>query len=242
MERAEPGTTAWYTAREQAARYKVVDTEYGVTYGAYRSAEPDSYYWRVAHFLFPFYTMTPVGVLGQRKQFRAWVPMDDDHTIYFSEGEVMSRADVTPGPPTDELPRSTDWYGRYRARATVANDYELDREVQRTMQTYSGLPSITIQDQAVTESMGAIYDRSHEHLGTSDSMIIRTRRMLIDAAKALRDGVTPPGVDAPEIYRQRSGEIMLPREEDWWEATRELRKAFVDHENLAPLPRATIGG
>src|SRR2546429_647485 len=47
-----PGTTGYYTARERAARYEMTDAEYGVSYGAYRSAEDDSYYLRIAHFLF----------------------------------------------------------------------------------------------------------------------------------------------------------------------------------------------
>jgi len=73
--------------------------------------------------------------------------------------------------------------------------------------------------------MGAIYDRTHEHLGTSDVMVIRTRRRVINAARALRDqGVTPPGVDDPTVYRVRSGGVILPRNADWLEATKELRK------------------
>jgi phthalate 4,5-dioxygenase oxygenase subunit len=60
-------------------------------------------------------------------------------------------------------------------------------------------------------------------------MIIRTRRRAINAAKALRDGgVVPPGVDNPEIYRYRSGGVILPRNADWLEATKELRQAFVE--------------
>ena len=75
--------------------------------------------------------------------------------------------------------------------------------------------------------MGPIMDRTNEHLGTTDQMIIRTRRRYIAAAKALRDqGVTPPGVDQPQAYHQRSGLIILPRSVDWWEATRELRERF----------------
>jgi hypothetical protein len=71
-------------------------------------------------------------------------------------------------------------------------------------------------------------------------MIIRTRRRLIEAARAHAErGVTPPGVDNPAIYGQRSGEIILPRETDVWEATKDLRKAFVKQE-VAPLPRASV--
>ncbi len=62
------------------------------------------------------------------------------------------------------------------------------------------------------ESMGEIYDRTQEHLATSDAMIIRARRHLIEAAKALRDkGTIPPGVDSPHLYRMRSGGALLPK-------------------------------
>ena len=58
----------------------------------------------------------------------------------------------------------------------------------------------------MTESMGEVYDRTQEHLGTSDTMIIRTRRRMIDAAKALRDnGVLPPAWDDPKAYAVRTG-------------------------------------
>jgi hypothetical protein len=39
---------------------------------------------------------------------------------------------------------------------------------------YTGIASGYLQDQMITESMGPIVNRSAEHLGSSDSMIIRT--------------------------------------------------------------------
>ena len=101
----QPGTTSFYTAKQPAARYKLVDEEYGVSYGAYREAEPDTYYWRIAHFLFPFYTMTPVGALGVRKQVRAWVPMDDEHTMFWSMEAPGTRMKVGSG-SVNHLPRT----------------------------------------------------------------------------------------------------------------------------------------
>jgi nitrite reductase/ring-hydroxylating ferredoxin subunit len=84
------------------------------------------------------------------------------------------------------------------------------------------------QDQAVTESMGPIIDRAREHLGSSDAMVIRTRRRVLGAARALRDrGEIPPAVDAPGLYRCRSGGVILPRGADWLEATRDLRQGSV---------------
>ena len=79
----------------------------------------------------------------------------------------------------------------------------------------------------MTESMGPIMNRSREHLGTTDALIIRTRRKMMASAKALAEqGIAPPGVDSPQAYHQRSGGIVLPRSVDWWEATRELREKF----------------
>ena len=45
-----------------------------------RPAEPNTVYWRVANYLFPFYTMIPSGTLGNFVHVRAWVPVDDEHT------------------------------------------------------------------------------------------------------------------------------------------------------------------
>ena len=92
-----------------------------------------------------------------------------------------------------------------------------------------------MQDAAITSSMGPIYDRRQERLGTSDAMVIRVRRRLIAAIRAhMQHGTAPPGVDQPEAYRVRSGGVLLPEGADWVEATRELRQAFVDHKDLDP--------
>jgi hypothetical protein len=58
-------------------------------------------------------------------------------------------------------------------------------------------------------------------------MIIKTRRAYLTAARALREaGTVPAGVDHPELYHQRSGQIVLDRTVDWYEGTRELRERF----------------
>ena len=139
----------------------------------------------------------------------------------------------------ETLPNSSDWYGRFRLAANASNDYNIDRGKQRRREDYTGIPGIHTQDQAITESMHRIFDRTNERLGTSDVMVIRVRRRLIDAARALVErGVTPPGVDNPELYGVRSGGAFLPEGEDWLSGTAELRKAFVAHPELDP----TIAG
>jgi phthalate 4,5-dioxygenase oxygenase subunit len=88
--------------------------------------------------------------------------------------------------------------------------------------------------------MGPIYDRSQEHLGSSDGMVIRVRRRLIAAARALADeGTVPPGVDKPDVYRQRSGGVILDADADWVDATQGLRQAYVAHPEL---DLAVVGG
>ena len=239
------GTFAYYTVNDRAPRYNVIDTEYGAMYAAYRPGGEGHLYWRFAQFLFPFYAMIPTGVLGVQILTRAWVPMDDEHMMFFSMGSQVSqlqgqnvnanRRMVRNRPGENLLPNTTDWYGRFRLEANSSNDYKIDRDKQRRKEDYTGIPGIHTQDQAITESMGTIYDRSKERLGTSDVMVIRVRRRLIEAARAFAErGITPPGVDSPEIYGVRSGGVLLPKEANWLDATAELRKAFVDHPELDP--------
>jgi phenylpropionate dioxygenase-like ring-hydroxylating dioxygenase large terminal subunit len=242
-EEAPPGSWAQYALSKRAPKYEVVETEFGVMYGAGRPAESDSTYWRIANFLFPFWAMVPTGVLGLEVRVRGWIPMDDGHTLAMTIGLGQAPQSRTAGRhvvgPPETLPNTTDWYGRFRCIADANNDYLIDRKAQKTT-SYTGINAIFLQDQAVTESMGEVYDRTQEHLGTSDAMVIRTRKRLIDAAKALRDqGQTPPGVDDPHVYATRSGGVVLPKDANWIDATKELRRANVRHPGLT---RDVLGG
>ena len=55
---------------------------------------------------------------------------------------------------------------------TNMSDYELQRTTK-----FSGIPEFWAQDAACQESMGTIYDRTQEHLGTSDLGVIRDVRI-----------------------------------------------------------------
>jgi hypothetical protein len=88
------------------------------------------------------------------------------------------------------------------------NGYRLDREVQKTL-TYSGIEGVSEQDAAVQESQGLIADRTRERLGPTDLGIVRFRRLLLDSAAALEDGVEPPAASCPEAYRIPSGAIVI---------------------------------
>jgi nitrite reductase/ring-hydroxylating ferredoxin subunit len=230
---------ARYALADRHPRYEVVDSPGGTLYAAYRPAREDTYYWRIAAFLMPFYVMTPTGVLGLEKRFRAWVPMDDEHTLAITVGAPGARAMGN----ARLLPHGTGWYDRFRPADALANDYHIDRGLQRQNMGaggYTGIVSGYMQDQMITESMGPVVDRSNERLGSSDAMIIRTRLRLLEAARMLRSsGTAPAGVNDPSVYAIRSGGVELPRAANWLTATEGLRRARVEHPELT---RDAMGG
>jgi phthalate 4,5-dioxygenase oxygenase subunit len=52
----------------------------------------------------------------------------------------------------------------------------------------------------------------------------------------------PHSAEHPEVYRQRSGGVILPEAADWIESTRELRKAYVEHAHLDPAVAGRLAG
>jgi phthalate 4,5-dioxygenase len=151
--------------------------------------------------------------------------------VFKPNGEALGRNVARGNPGMDaplgsrRIPNSTGWFERHRSDQNFDNDFKIDREAQRTGESFTGIAGIRIQDCAVTESMGKINDRTIEHLGTTDQFIIRVRRKLMAMARALEErGETPVGVDTPEVYRQRSGEMVLPRATDWWSAYEQMRE------------------
>jgi phthalate 4,5-dioxygenase oxygenase subunit len=229
-----------YIVGTRSTTFIVKDTDFGCSYGAYRPGESDTNYFRTMHWLFPWVTMTPVIKLGNSANCVITVPLDDTHTM--SWGMTTGRLDQPPSstPPPGGgrglLPNTADFLGRFRLKffyetAESGNfDFGVDREVQKTNRTvtgYTGMPSVIVQDSAITWSQGAIVDRSKEALGSTDAMIIRVRRRLLAAARDLREhGMIPPGVDEPALYRQRSGWAMVPTQADFWEYLRPAREAF----------------
>ncbi len=211
---------------------EVVDTDFGVMYGAKRPVDGEQDYWRVHPFLFPFHTM--VGGIHEKESCfngKAWVPMDDEHTLALewqyrpdAPWTEQERAEMLAvRSPWGFLPATSEPAGRWKPRANAANDYFLDRGLERD-KLFCGILSNPLQDAAMQESMGPICDRTREHLGPADAMIIRVRRRLIQAARALREhGATPPGVDQPDLYRVRPVGAVLPPGADWVEATRAQR-------------------
>jgi hypothetical protein len=155
-----------------------------------------------------------------------WGPIDDEHTaqwrIRWKPAEPLEGDAESEAGHGGYLPQGTHWFEQWRPSGNRTNDYFIDREAQRK-ESFSGVPGFPLQDKMATESMGLILDRTGEHLGSTDAVIIAMRRRLIAAAKALQDnGVAPPGVDHPEAYAVRSAIVNLPTELNWVEASRDM--------------------
>jgi hypothetical protein len=96
---------------------------------------------------------------------------------------------------------------------TMGNDFRIDRDAQRNG-LFSGVSDFVSQDFMVTESMGPVYDRTQEHLGSTDRAISRMRHVLISAARNLAAGKEPPAV-CGDFRSVRGAEKILEPGEDW---------------------------
>jgi phthalate 4,5-dioxygenase len=114
---------------------------------------------------------------------------------------------------------------RFYTAANIHNDYRIDYELQKELNI--GIPFLgNLQDRAMTETMGPIYDRTQEHLGTTDAMVIFVRRRLLEAARALRDeDAVPANVDDGNLCRVRPASALLPEGESWIGATEKARQS-----------------
>ena len=231
-----------YKMRDKHPRFETLDTDYGVLIGARRNAEEDSFYWRITNFYMPFHTMIPPYGENPVLSGHSYMPMDDHHVLAlcftYNPKEPLTEGQLDylnfgprPGqqglhPTVDAfLPALTKPEGAWWPKHNIENDFNIDWEAQKT-DRFSGLPGTWPQDSGMQETMGFIYDRSREHLGISDTAIIRTRKRLIQAAKNLRDyGITPYSVDDSGVYYTRSAAVVLPRAIDWVEGSLSSRVA-----------------
>jgi len=221
-----------YLASDSRPKFETAHSDGGLLIAARRNATEQEFYWRISQFILPWYTLIPPfgdHPLGGH----AWVPIDDESCWVWNINFHPTRA------LTDDERASMDsgfgihaecFPGTFRTVANASNDYLVDRVAQREKRTFSGIVGFGQQDSAIQESMGAIQDRSVEHLGTSDLGIMMARRRLFEAATALRDqGLEPPGVN-PDSQRVRAAAYLLDRDKPFTEGTGERLVATADNE------------
>ncbi|HEX5368727.1 MAG TPA: Rieske 2Fe-2S domain-containing protein [Dehalococcoidia bacterium] len=199
------------------------ETEFGFVYGARREAPDDQYYWRVTAFVYP--TFTHIASTSRSGGGIFVLPMDDEHSWWFmvqptapaGQEERTARAVNSQNGPfayVSQFDQSTLGLipGTFRYIRNAGNDYMIDRDKQRTL-NYTGLPGNRTQDAAVTESMGPIYDRSKEHLGTTDVAVIHMRRELIKMAQQLQQGIEPAILTDPARFRAVPMDVVTNKED-----------------------------
>jgi phthalate 4,5-dioxygenase oxygenase subunit len=210
-------------SNDGAPRIEAQDTDYGYRYAAIRKPIVDAdknHYVRVTLFIAPCFAMFPAP--DGFAYLQAFVPVDDDHCHFFfvqlkrdepftAEERTLraSRAGLLAG-------RDTDAHDRPVRNRT--NNWLQDRAAMREGR-WSGLAGVNLEDIAMQESMGAIYDRRKEHLGTSDIGVIRMRRLMLDAVRTFAaDGRAPLGLAMPVPYaRLRAEEATIPLARSWKE-------------------------
>jgi hypothetical protein len=139
----------------------------------------------------------------------------DDHTTWrynfrFKRSEPMTEEEHY----SDKSQVGSD----FKLFANRQNQYLLDREKQKTF-NYSGIDGFATQDACVTESMGAICDRTQEHLGASDTYVIALRRFFLKAVRDFTQGIEPPGLVFDPAKNDFSAanctSVTAPLDESW---------------------------
>ena len=145
---------------------------------------------RITNSLFPNTFVIPLSESMTITQMH--VPVDDTHTYWYAvftsfsnpvDKDTMRNQRLTAVNLPNYIPKS----GQH-------NHWGFNPEEQMT-RTFLGMgeDDINVHDQWACESMGAIQNRTREHLGTTDKVIIANRRMLAKAIDDAAAGSLPPG-------------------------------------------------
>lgn len=163
---------------------RVDDTDYGLRLTALRRLKDGRTHVRVTNQIFPEAICIP---MSREMTITQWhVPVDDTTCYWYSMFTSFT------GPVNKSLMREQRLKEHrlpdYAPLKNARNNYGYDPDEQAT-ETYTGMGlDINVHDQWAVESMGAIQDRTREHLGKTDIGIIRYRRMLRAAIAALKEG------------------------------------------------------
>ncbi len=192
-----------------ATMYEVVPTDFGFVVATGRDPGDGPIMWNINVMLMPFHKI----ISSTPHAAHVWAPIDDANTMLYSINFHPSR------PLTDEdLAREKDWRGIHtenipgtdHAVRNKDNDYLIDRALQASGKSYTGMKGLGTQDCATQESMGPIADRAAEYLLASDAAIVKIRSLLLQTLKDHAAGKPLPGMRATS-YRVRSARCEAPK-------------------------------
>ena len=196
--------------------FNIEKTEFGMTLLGRRMGEPDSYYWRITQWLFPWYTLIPPfgdHALGGH----VWVPIDDHNcwawSINYRPEAPLGEEELHHMHEGRGIHNEYEAPGSFIPKANSDNDYLIDRQAQKERRLYSGVAGIAAQDYSLQESMGPIQNHAEEKILPTDRGIVMARRMLYEAAIDLGKGATPPALNAT-AQRVRAAGVLLDKAQD----------------------------
>ena len=195
---------------------KVNDHDAGLTIAGGRIARDDNIYWRIAQFLMPVHAYAPSAMPGENMFGQSFVPVTDTNCWIYTYA-------WNPDRPITEQERALYKAGNgviaevdenYVPLRHKGNDYLIDRMLQKT-KSYTGIKGVSEQDAAVQDSQGPIADRTREHLGPTDLGILRFRKLIMDAARALSTGKEPHAPMHADRYAVRAGASVTHKSKDF---------------------------
>ncbi len=198
-----------------APQMEMEDTPYGMREAAIRSLPDGSRYARMRHLILPCFTMVPSAPDSPRSG-RAIVPIDDEHT---AEWYFLYRGDR----PISESEIHAQWHGsapdddNFAANLGSVDDlWHQDREAMARGHWTGLTRCIPFEDFIVSTSMGVRMDRTREHLGPSDMVLVHARKALLDALEAFQRGEPAPWQSAQiDFSAIRATTSVLASGEDW---------------------------
>ena len=202
-------------------RIEVESTDFGFRILTLREIDAKNTHVRVTNLMFPNAFVIP---MSREMTITQWhVPIDDAkhywYAIFTSFGAPVDKDEMRRQRlQLYELPD-------YIPRKNKSNNYGFDPNEQQH-DTYTGMGAdINVHDQWACESMGAIADRTQEHLGQSDKAISAYRRLLRAAIDAVEKGQSPPivfDIGSAKSMRGPAAIDGIGPTEDWrgyWERT-----------------------
>jgi phthalate 4,5-dioxygenase oxygenase subunit len=219
VESAGATDTEWLRpSTDKAPRLQVQRTDFGFRYVAIRRPVKDAAthdYLRITLFVAPFTVLIPPNDRYNLSILN--IPLDDTNTMfYFIAWSDKEGIDQEVWRKFCAAQVGVDLDANFRRIRTRANNYLQDRDAMK-LRSHTGIEGIPNQDIAMWETMGPIADRSRERLGASDIAIVQFRRIMVDAARKLRDGGPAIGASPQRIphVKLKSFEGIVPKTAHW---------------------------
>ncbi len=223
--------TVRWMRNDGAPRFTIDAHPAGLVLGAARRGDPDETYWRISQFLMPNHGLTPNAFPGEIYHGQCWVPIGDTscwiYNYTWNPDRPLTEAERARFSAGSGIHAQVD--ARYIPLRRRENDYLIDRTKQKT-ESFTGIEGVSEQDACIQDSQGFIADRTAEHLGPTDMGVIRFRRLILDAARALTQGEPPAALAHPRAYRVRGGGAVAPSAMGFGEV---MRSRFGNEHGLA---------